>query len=161
MATEDDLKRQFEEATKRIEAWPEKHEDLTNLLPTQGVCSLCYLAGRMEQPNHDLVILCPHPSALIIPYAWSDGRLRAGLRYMADKSTFVDMLRMLAERYAGQNPEATGRWLRLHGAAGGLLSACESAVALLTGQAGDEEEVLATLRQAIAEAWDQTSPQAR
>ena len=152
MATEDDLKRQFEEATKRIEAWPEKHEDLTNLLPTQGVCTLCYLAGKTEQPHHDLILLCPHPSALIIPYAWSDGRLRAGVRYMADKSTFVDMLRMLAERYAGQSPEKTGQWLRRHGAAGGRLSACESAGALLTGQAGDEEEGLAMLRDAIAKA---------
>ena len=158
MATEDDLKRQIEEATNRVEAWPEKDEDLTNLLPTQGVCTLCYLGGKAEQPHHDLILLCPHPSALIIPYAWSDGRLRAGLRYMADKSTFVDILRMLAERYAGQSPEKTGQWLRLHGAAGHLLDACLSAVALLTGQAGDEEEVLATLRQAIAEAWDQGQP---
>ena len=152
MAIEDDLKCQIEKVNERIDAWPDRHADLTHHLPTQGVCTLCYLGGKTEQPPHDLILLCPHPSALIIPYAWSDGRLRAGIRYMADKSTFVDMLRMLAERYAGQNPEATGRWLRLHGAAGGLLSACESAVALLTGQAGDEEEVLAMLRDAIAKA---------
>ena len=145
----DDLKRQVDEATKRIEAWPDKDKDLANLLPTQGVCTLCYLGGKTEQPHHDLILLCPHPSALIIPYAWSDGRLRAGSRYMADKSTFVDMLRMLAERYAGQSPEATGRWVRLHGAAGHLLDACELAIAALSGF-GDEAVVLEALRAAVA-----------
>lgn len=148
---EDDVIRQVEEATNRLEAWPDKHEDLANLLPKQGLCSLCYLAGKAEQPNHDLILLCPHPSALFLPFAWSNGRLRAGSRYMADKSTFVDMLRVLAERYAGQNREATGRWVRLHGAAESLLYACELAIQALSGF-GDEKEALASLRSAVAEA---------
>lgn len=146
----DDLHRRIDEATKRLDAWPDKDADLVPQLPTQGLCSLCYMAGRTPQPKHDLVILCPHPSALFIPYAWSNGRLRAGQRYMADKSTFVDLLRALAERYAGEHPETTGRWVRLHGAAPQLVEACEAAVTLLTGEAGNEEEVLAMLRDAIA-----------
>ena len=152
-----DARRKVDEATRRIQAWPDKDKDLAILLPAEGVCSLCYLAGRTEQPNHDLILLCPHPSAMFVPYAWSDGRLRAGPRYMADKSTFVDMLRMLAERYAGENPAATGRWLRLHSAAQDLLDACGAAVDLLTGQAGNEEEVLTMLRDAIAQAGEQDS----
>ena len=151
----EDAKRRVEAAVNRAEAWPDKAEDFVNLLPEQGLCTLCYLAGRSEQPKHDLIFLCPHPSALFIPYAWADGRLRAGSRYMADKSTFVDLLRALAERYAGEHPETTGRWIRLHGAAQDLLEACRAAVALLTGQAGNEEEVLTILRDAIAEAAEQ------
>ena len=149
MTDMDDLRRRIDEATKRLDAWPDKDQDLVNLLPTLGLCSLCYMAGRAPQPKHDLILLCPHPSALFIPYAWSNGRLRAGQRYMADKSTFVDLLRALAERYAGEHPETTGRWVRLHGAAQNMLEACEAAVTLLTGEAGNEEEVLAMLHDAI------------
>ena len=149
--TGDDVKRQIEEATNRIQAWPDKDEDLINLLPAQGVCTLCYLAGRREQPKHELILLCPHPSALIVPYAWSAGRLRAGSRYMADKSTFVDLLRALTERYAGVNPGTTARWMRLHSAAQELLDACELAIPALSGF-GDEEKALASLRSAVAEA---------
>lgn len=150
----DDAKRQVEEATKRIQAWPDKDQDLANLLPAEGVCTLCYLGGKTEPPKHDLIWLCPHPSALFVPYAWSNGRLRAGPRYMADKSTFVDLLRAVAERYAGENPASTGWWMRLHGAAQDLLAACESALALLTGQSMNEEEVLNELRDAILKALD-------
>lgn len=151
------MKRKVEEAQRRLNAWPGKDEDLVKLLPKQGLCNLCYLAGKAEQPNHDLVILCPHPSALLVPYRWSNGCLRAGQGYLADKSVFVDILRMLAERYAGENPAATGRWLRLHSAAQDLLDACKAAVELLTGQAGNEEEVLTMLRDAIAQAGEQDS----
>ena len=149
MTDMDDLRRRIDEATKRLDAWPDKDQDLVNLLPTQGLCSLCYMAGRTPQPKHDLILLCPHPSALFIPYAWANGRLRAGQRYLADKSTFVDLVRALAERYAGEHPETTGRWARLHEAAQDMLDACEAAVTLLTGEAGNEEEVLAMLRGAI------------
>mgnify|MGYP001619146440 CR=1 FL=1 len=148
---EDDLKRQVEEATNRIKAWPDKDEDLTKLLPAQGVCTLCYLAGRREQPQHDLILLCPHPSALLLPYRWSNGRLRAGDRYMADKSAFVDVVKAITERYAGVNPAATARWMRLHSAASDLLDACELAIQALSGF-GDEKEALASLRSAVAEA---------
>lgn len=147
---EKNLRRQVEEAQKRLQAWSGKDEDLVELLPKQGLCSLCYLTGKTEQPNHDLILLCPHPSALFIPFAWSNGRLRAGSRYVADKSAFVDMLRAVAERYAGQNPEATGRWLRLHGAAQALVDACELAIACLSGYRVDEEVALAKLRSAVA-----------
>ena len=62
---------------------------------------------------------------MLVPYRWSNGRLRARERYMADKSTFVDLVKAITERYAGVNPAATGRWMRLHGAAQELLAACE------------------------------------
>ena len=149
--TGDDVKRQIEEAAERLRAWPDKDAELLNALPMEGVCSLCYLAGKAEQPQHDLILLCPHPSALLVPYAWSNGRLRAGERYMADKSTFVDILRALTERYAGVNPAASAKWMRLHGAAEQMLDACELAIKALSGF-GDEEEALAALRSAIAEA---------
>jgi hypothetical protein len=159
----DRLKRQIYEATNRVQAWPLKDQDLTKLLPTEGVCTLCYLAGRTEQPKHDLILLCPHPSALLVPYRWSNGRLRAGPGYMADKSTFVDMVRALAEHYAGENLAATGRWMKLHGAAPALLEACAAAVLLLAGQKEDpslsdiehEKAVLTQLRDAIVEAGEQ------
>ena len=122
----EDLKQKVEEAQKRLQAWPDKGEELGTLLPREGLCSLCYLAGKTEQPEHDLVILCPHPSALLVPYRWSNGRLRARERYMADKSTFVDLVKAITERYAGVNPATTGRWMRLHGAAQELLVACEA-----------------------------------
>lgn len=155
--TEDDLKRQVDEALARAAAWPDRDKDLVDLLPTEGLCSLCYMAGRNEQPQHDLVLLCPHPSALLVPYRWSDGRLRTGPRYMADKSAFVDVVKAIVERYAGENPAATGRWMRLHGAAQDLLEACEMAIRALSGFE-DEKKALASLRSAVAKA---TSPQAR
>ena len=148
----EDAKRQGEAAVNRAQAWADKDADLVNLLPEQGLCLLCHLGGKAEQPKHDLIFLCPHPSALIIPYAWSNGRLRAGARFMADKSCFVDVIKAIVDRYAGEHPDTTGRWIRLHGAAQDLLEACRAAVALLTGQAGNEEEVLALLRDAIAQA---------
>ena len=145
----ENLRRQVEDAQKRIEAWPDKHEDLANLLPTEGLCTLCYLAGKAEAPKHDLILLCPHPSALLVPYRWSDGRLRAGSRYMADKSAFVDMLKAITERYAGVNPAATIHWARLHGAATDLLAACELAILALTGHE-DEAVALEALLAAVA-----------
>jgi hypothetical protein len=148
----DDAKHQVEEASERLGAWPDRHEEMAHLFPKQGLCALCYLAGKTEQPKHDLIWLCPHPSALFVPYAWSNGRLRAGSRYMADKSTFVDLLRAIGERYAGENPAATVRWMRLHRAAQDLLDACEATEALLTGLTGNEEEVLNQLRDAIEKA---------
>ena len=63
MTEMDDLKRQVEEATKRVQVWPDRDKDLAKLLPTEGVCTLCYLGGKKEQPQHDLIIMCPHPSA--------------------------------------------------------------------------------------------------
>jgi len=146
------VKRQVDELIERVQAWPDNAKDIANLLPEEGLCTLCYLGGKTEQPNHDLIFLCPHPSALFIPFSWKDGRLRAGSRYMADKSSFQDLLKALAERYAGANPAVTGRWIRLHGAAQDLLDACESALALLTGLTGNEEEVLDQLRAAIDKA---------
>ena len=137
MTEMNDLKRQIEAAQKRVQAWADKDEDLTNLLPKQGVCSLCYLAGRTPMPPHDLILLCPHPSALLISYSWSNGRLRAGMRAMADKSAFVDMVKAIVDDYAGVNPAATDKWMRLHGAAGALLEACELAIEALSGF-GDE-----------------------
>ena len=145
----DDVKRQVEEATRRLDAWPDKYEDLVELLPKQGLCNLCYLAGRTEQPNHELILLCPHPSVLLVPYRWSDGRLRAGSRYMADKSVFVDMVMAILERYAGEHPETTGRWIRLHGAASHLVDACELAIKALSGFE-DEAVALGALRAAVA-----------
>ena len=156
---QDDLIYRVEEAQRRLNAWPDRDKDLINLLPTEGVCSLCYLAGKAEQPKHDLILLCPHPSALLVPYRWSDGRLRAGDRYMADKSAFVDMLKSLAEHYAGVNPAATASWMRLHGAAQELLAALQ--VLVLTPHILDHLEAndpmaLEQARAAIAKA----SPQA-
>ena len=148
---EDDVIRQVDEALKRLQAWSGKDEDLVDLLPKQGLCNLCYLAGRTEQPQHDLILLCPHPSALLVPYRWSDGRLRAGSRYMADKSAFVDVVKALVEHYAGVAPEATGRWIRLHGAATDLLAACELAILALSGHE-DEAVALEALRAAVASA---------
>lgn len=147
----DDIKRQIEDAQRRLQGWPGKDEDLGNLLPKQGLCSLCFLAGRIPMPPHDLVFLCPHPSLLFVPYRWSDGRLREGSRYMADKSAFVDVVRSLTEHYAGVNPAATAKWMRLHGAAQALLDACELAIPALSGF-GDEAAALAALRSAVAEA---------
>lgn len=149
--THDDLRRRVEEAQSRIRAWPGKDKDLANLIPREGLCSLCYLSGRVPHPNHDLILLCPHPSAMLLPFSWKEGRLVAGPGYMADKSAFVDMLRAVAERYAGVNPEATNRWMRLHNAAQDLLDACELAIVALSGF-GDEEEALRALRAAVAEA---------
>lgn len=148
---DNDLKRQIEEAARRLESWPDKDEDLVKLLPKQGVCSLCYLADRTEQPRHDLVLLCPQPYALLVPYRWSDGRLRAGPSYMADKSAFVDMVKSVLDGYAGENPAATRRWMRLHSAASDLLKACELAIQALSGFE-DEDKALASLRSAVAEA---------
>ena len=145
----ENLRRQIEEGQRRLNAWPGKNEDLANLLPTEGFCSLCYLAGRTEQPNHDLVILCPHPSALLVPYRWSNGRLRVGDLYMVDKSAFVDVVTAILEHYAGQHPETTGRWVRLHSAASELLEACVQALELLTGQREDRDEVRTALLEAI------------
>ena len=147
----DNLRRQLEESQRRLNAWPGKDEDLVKLLPKQGLCGLCYLAGRTEQPKHDLILLCPHPSALLIPFAWSNGRLRAGPHSMADKSAFVDMVTAILEHYAGQHPETTGRWVRLHSAAPALVAACELAILALSGF-GDEKEALASLRSAVDEA---------
>ena len=145
----DDLIRQVEEAQKRLQAWPGKDEDLAQLLPKQGLCSLCFLAGRTEQPQHDLILLCPHPSALLVPYRWSDGRLRAGRPAIADKSAFVDMVNAIVEHYAGQHPETTGRWMRLHSAASDLVDACKLAILALSGH-GDEAVALEALRMAVA-----------
>ena len=149
--TDDDFKLQIDWLLRRLEAWPDKGAELTKLLPTEGLCSICYLSGKTDQPNHDLILLCPHPSALLVPYAWSNGRLRAGARYMADHSAFVDVVKALVDRYAGVNPAATGRWMRLHGAAQELLDACELAIPALSGF-GDEAVALASLRNAVAEA---------
>ena len=157
MTDMDEVKRQVEEATKRIEAWSGKEEELANLLPTQGLCSLCYLAGRTEQPNHDLVLLCPHPSALLIPYRWSDGRLRAGARYIVDKSAFVDVIRAITEHYAGVNPAATRHWMKLHEAAEPLLDACDLAILALSGHE-DEAVALQALLAAVALARGESEP---
>ena len=145
----DDVKRQIEEEVERVKAWPDKHAELMNALPWEGLCALCYLGGKMEQPKHDLILLCPHPSVLIVPYAWSNGRLRAGSRYMGDKSVIIDMMRALAERYAGVNPAATAKWIRLHGAAEQLLDACELAIRALSGHE-NEAVALEALRAAVA-----------
>ena len=146
--TEDDVIRQVEEAQKLLQAWSGKDQDLVTLLPKQGLCGLCYLSGKTDQPNHDLVILCPHPSATLIPYRWSNGRLRAGRPSMADKSAFVDMVTAILEQYAGQHPETTGRWLRLHNAASDLVDACELAILALSGHE-DEAVALEALRAAV------------
>ena len=147
--TDDALKRQVEDALKRLQAWPGNDQDLAKLLPKEGLCSLCFLAGRTEQPQHDLILLCPHPSAMLVPYHWSNGRLRAGEKHIADKTAFVDMVTAILEQYAGQHPETTGRWLRLHNAATDLVDACELAILALSAHE-DEAVALEALRAAVA-----------
>ena len=141
-----------EEMVQRAGAWSDRDKDLVALLPTEGLCLTCYLAGRTEQPRHDLIFLCPHPLAVFQPFSWKDGRLVGGPRYMADKSTFVDLLKAITQQYAGVNPEATHRWIRLHGAAQDLLEACGMAIDLLLGTTGDDAQVLIKLREAMAKA---------
>ena len=147
----DDVKRTIEDRVRLLQEWPDRDKDLAKQLPAEGLCALCWAMGRTPQPRHDLILLCPHPSALIVPFSWNDGRLIAGPRAMVDKTAMEDMVKVLAERYARQSTEYAQKWVRLHAAAAALLEACEVAVPALRGF-GNEEEALRLLTAAISEA---------
>ena len=69
MTDKDDLMKRVEEAGRALESWPQKDLELSQHLPAQGLCSVCYLAGLFdgypnEQRPHIVIVLCPRPGGL-------------------------------------------------------------------------------------------------
>lgn len=112
-----DVMRRLEEAGRALESWPDRHLDLTGLLPDVCLCSLCWGAGRNPPPNHLIMVFCEHPALAITSYKWDpeQGRLVTDKKFMADGTAMMDMamgaagiyLQRAHERREGLPPSIT------------------------------------------------------
>ncbi len=100
----DDLLQRVVEAQKKLEAWPLKDLDLSQNLPTEGVCSVCYLDGQEEQPAHIVIVLCPYPGGFIQTYRWSGDRLVKDQAAVTDHTAVEATIKGLVDRYVGKGP---------------------------------------------------------
>ena len=105
---EDDLRQRVEEAGRALEAWPQKDLELSHHLPTEGLCSVCYLhglaSGETEQGPHLVIILCPAPGGYIQTYKWSGDRLVQDQRLVTDSTAVEATIKGLVDRYVHGTP---------------------------------------------------------
>ncbi len=104
----DDLLRRVEEAGRALEAWPQKDLELSQHLPTEGLCSVCYLhglaSGDVEQGPHIIIVLCPAPGGYIQTYKWSGDRLVQDQRLVTDSTAVEATIKGLVDRDVGKGP---------------------------------------------------------
>jgi hypothetical protein len=105
----DDLIKRVEAAREELERWPQKDLELSEHIPTEGLCSVCYLTGlhsggQEEQRPHVVIVLCPSPGAFIQTYRWSGDRLVVDQKLLADSTAVEASIKGLVDRYVGKGP---------------------------------------------------------
>lgn len=85
--SQEDLHRKVQEATEKLDAWPEKLLSFQEQQPGSALCAICYLADKDPHPPHVLIVLCPtSPSAVLTFYRAQDGYLVPAEKLMTDQT---------------------------------------------------------------------------